>query len=104
MKARPGSVFPEPDCITYWYADCMAQLVARLDDQLLADVDGLVTDGVVANRSEAVRLGLEKLVDEHHRRQIGAAIVSGYRGQPQTDNELAGLDEATRALINEEPW
>jgi len=43
----------------------MAQLVARLDDSLMAEVDVLVADGVVANRSEAVRLGLERLVDQH---------------------------------------
>ena len=82
----------------------MAQLVTRLDDQLLAEVDGLVADGVVANRSEAVRLGLERLVDQHQRQRVGAAIVDAYRRQPQTEDELAGLDEATRALVNEEPW
>lgn len=82
----------------------MAQLVARLDDRLMAEVDELVADGVVANRSEAVRLGLERLVDQHQRQRVGAAIVDAYRRQPQTDAELAGLDEATRALVNEEPW
>ena len=80
------------------------QLVTRLDDRLLAEVDGLVADGVVTNRSEAVRLGLERLVDQHHRRKVGAEIVDAYRRRPQTDDELAGLDEATRALVNEEPW
>jgi Arc/MetJ-type ribon-helix-helix transcriptional regulator len=82
----------------------MAQLVARLDEQLMAEVDGLVADGVVANRSEAVRLGLERLVDQHQRQRVGAEIVAAYRRQPQTEDELAGLDEATRALVNEEPW
>jgi Arc/MetJ-type ribon-helix-helix transcriptional regulator len=82
----------------------MAQLVTRLDEQLMAEVDALVADGVVASRSEAVRLGLERLVDQHRRQRVGAAIVEAYRRQPQTDDELAGLDEATRALINEEPW
>jgi len=82
----------------------MAQLVARLDDRLMAEVDALVADGVVTNRSEAVRLGLERLVDEHRRRRVGEEIVGAYRRQPQTDEELAGLDEATRALIHEEPW
>jgi Arc/MetJ-type ribon-helix-helix transcriptional regulator len=82
----------------------MAQLVTRLDDRLVADVDGLVADGVVPNRSEAVRLGLERLVDEHRRRRIGAQIVEAYRRQPQTEDELAGLDAATRALVAEEPW
>ncbi len=82
----------------------MAQVVTRLDDKLVADLDGLVADGVVTNRSEAVRLGLERLVDEHRRRQIGAEIVDAYRRRPQTEEELAGLDRATRALIEEEPW
>jgi Arc/MetJ-type ribon-helix-helix transcriptional regulator len=63
----------------------MAQLVARLDDGLMAEVDRLVADGVVANRSEAVRLGLERLVDQKQRQRVGAAIVDGYRRQPQTD-------------------
>lgn len=51
-----------------------------------------------------MRLGLERLVDERRRRQVGMAIVAAYRRRPQTDDELAGLDEATRALVNEEPW
>jgi Arc/MetJ-type ribon-helix-helix transcriptional regulator len=82
----------------------MAQLVARLEDRLMAEVDALVKDGAVASRSEAVRLGLERLVDEHRRRRVGEEIVAAYRRQPQTDEELAGLDDATRALIHEEPW
>jgi Arc/MetJ-type ribon-helix-helix transcriptional regulator len=82
----------------------MAQFVTRLDDRLVEQVDALVADGVVATRSEAVRLGLERLVDEHNRRQVGARIVEGYRRQPQTEEELRGLDDATRALIEEEPW
>ncbi|MHB1447012.1 MAG: ribbon-helix-helix domain-containing protein [Acidimicrobiales bacterium] len=82
----------------------MAQLVTRVDDRLLADVDQLVTEGVVSTRSDAVRLGLEALVERHRREQAGRAIVDGYRRQPQSDEELAGLEEATRSLIEEEPW
>ncbi|MDQ3573749.1 MAG: ribbon-helix-helix domain-containing protein [Actinomycetota bacterium] len=82
----------------------MAQFVTRLDDGLAEEVDALVSAGVVANRSAAVRIGLERLVEQHHRRQIGAEIAEGYRRQPQTDEELAGLDSATRALVEEEPW
>jgi len=82
----------------------MAQLVTRLDDQLAAEVDALIADGVAGNRSEAVRVALERLIEEHRRRRVGAEIVAAYRRQPQTEEELAGLDEATRALIAEEPW
>jgi metal-responsive CopG/Arc/MetJ family transcriptional regulator len=82
----------------------MAQLVTRLDDRLLAEVDQLVSEGVATTRSDAVRLGLEALIDRHRRQQTGEAIVGAYRQQPQVDEELAGLDDATRALVQEEPW
>lgn len=82
----------------------MAQLVTRVDDSLLAEVDALVDDGVAATRSDAVRLGLEALIERHRRQQTGKAIVEGYRRQPQQVGELAGLTESTRALIEEEPW
>ena len=104
LSSRRGRCARIALCITFWYANRMAQLVARLDDELMAEVDRLVADGVVANRSEAVRLGLERLVDQQQRQRVGAAIVDAYRRQPQTDAELAGLDEATRALVNDEPW
>jgi metal-responsive CopG/Arc/MetJ family transcriptional regulator len=82
----------------------MAQVVTRLDDGLAAELDNLIAEGVVSNRSEAVRLGLERLVEEHRRRQIGTRIVEAYQLRPQTEEELAGLEQATRALISEEPW
>ncbi len=82
----------------------MAQLVARVDDALVAQVDRLVADGIVASRSEAMRIGLEGLVEENRRKLVGARIVDGYRRLPQTEEELAGLDVATRALVEEEPW
>jgi len=82
----------------------MTQLVTRVDDKLLTAVDALVKEGVVSTRSEAVRLGLEGLVERYRRQQTGRAIVEGYARQPQTEDELAGLDKATRALIEEEPW
>jgi len=82
----------------------MAQFVTRLDDRLVQEVDAMVADGAVANRSEAVRLGLERLINQHRRYQIGEEIAQGYRRQPQTDEELAGLDQATRSMVEEEPW
>jgi Arc/MetJ-type ribon-helix-helix transcriptional regulator len=82
----------------------MAQVVTRLNDELVADLDGLVAEGFVASRSEAVRMALEKLVDERRRQRIGAEIVAGYERCPETEEELAGLDRKTRALVAEEPW
>jgi Arc/MetJ-type ribon-helix-helix transcriptional regulator len=82
----------------------MAQMVARLDDDLCRAVDDLVASGVVASRSEAIRIGLERLIDDHRRRRIGAAIVQGYVEVPQADSEVGWADEATIGMIADEPW
>ena len=82
----------------------MTQIVTRVDQTLATQVDQLVADGVIPSRSEAVRLGLEWLVDKHLRERIGISIVKSYRRLPQSEEELAGLEEATKALIEEEPW
>ncbi|MCP3937705.1 MAG: ribbon-helix-helix protein, CopG family [Actinomycetia bacterium] len=82
----------------------MAQLVTRVEDDLAAAVDELVEAGVVASRSEAVRLGLERLVDRCRRDEIGARIVRGYRECPQSDADIAWADESSVRMIAEEPW
>ena len=82
----------------------MAQLVTRIPDALAQAIDRLVEEGVVTSRSEAVRLGLERLVDRERRRRIGQEIVDGYTRVPQTEDELLWADEDTRRMIEEEPW
>jgi Arc/MetJ-type ribon-helix-helix transcriptional regulator len=82
----------------------MAQLVTRIKENLAAQVDRLVERGVVGSRSDAVRQGLELLVDRHRRDCIAAAILSGYESHPQTEEEVAWADAATRRMIAEEPW
>lgn len=82
----------------------MMQVVTRLNDQLVADLDSLVASGDFASRSEGVRVALERLVDEQRRRRIGAEIVAGYERCPETDEEIAHAERLTRASIAEEPW
>ena len=82
----------------------MTQLVTRIDDELAAAIDELVTAGVVASRSDAVRLGLQRLLDHHRRSRLGACIVAGYRATPQTEQEVGWADGATVRMISEEPW
>ena len=84
--------------------NAMPQLVTRLDAGLLDSVDRLVADGVVTSRSDAVRLGLEQLVEATRRARIAAAIVEGYQRTPQTVDELRRADEGLRALLAEESW
>lgn len=82
----------------------MAQLVTRVDDDLAAAVDRLVDAGMFASRSEAVRLGLERLVDRCRRDEIGASIARGYRERPQGESEVGWADESSVRMIAEEPW
>ena len=70
----------------------MAQLVTRVDDRLAAAVDELVAAGIVASRSEAVRLGLERLIDRC--RRIRRSFLTQRVGELQPEE----ADEICRAL------
>lgn len=80
------------------------QLVTRVPDDVAEAVDGLVQAGVFGSRSDAVRAGLEVVVERERRAAVGRAIVDGYRRIPQDDDDLAWPDAATAAMIAEEPW
>lgn len=82
----------------------MPQLVTRVDATLVDAIDELVEAGVVDSRSDAVRVGLESLIDRHRRHQVGVEIVAGYVVHPQTDEEIGWSDQATEAMIAEEAW
>jgi len=80
------------------------QLVTRVPDSIAEAVDHLVEQGVFSSRSDAVRAGLEAVVDRERRDAIGRAIVEGYRRIPQDADDLAWPDAASSAMIAEEPW
>lgn len=82
----------------------MTQLVARVDHEFIEAIDELIADGVVSSRSEAVRQGLQILIDQSRRRRTADAIVRGYQSKPQTEDEWGWADEATVRMIGEEPW
>jgi Arc/MetJ-type ribon-helix-helix transcriptional regulator len=90
--------------MTRRYAATVTQVVARLDDELIAAVDRLVKEGIFASRSDAIRRALHHTVDQQRRRRIGDAIVAGYRRIPETDEEIRWADAATIAMIEDEPW
>ncbi len=82
----------------------MTQLVTRVDDELVQQVDRLVENGTVTSRSDAVRRGLRALVDRERRRSVAVAIVEGYCRRPQVEDEAGWSEEMTRSMIAEEPW
>ena len=86
------------------YASRMPQLVTRVEPALIEAIDELIAAGAFETRSDVVRTAIERLVDRHRRDEIGRQIVEAYTRQPQTEEELAGVDEAAVAMIMEEPW
>lgn len=83
----------------------MTQLVTRVPDEIADAIDDLVRARVFASRSDAVRAGLEAVIERERRAAVGRQIVEGYRRIPQTDDDdLGWSDEATAAMIAEEPW
>lgn len=90
--------------IALCYAICMAQLVTRIDDDLAEHIDRLVADGIVESRSDAVRKGLQILIEQVRRARTADAIVAGYSRVPQTADEVAWADEATVRMIADESW
>lgn len=82
----------------------MTQLVSRIPDKLAIDIDRLVASGRFTSRSDVVRAALTSFVEQHARAGIAAMIVEGYRLHPQNDEESSWTDEATVAMIADEPW
>ena len=82
----------------------MTQLVARIDEDLVRSIDRLIAEGVVESRSDAVRKGLQALIESTRRRRTADEIIAGYTQQPQTENEVAWADQATVQMIADEPW
>ena len=82
----------------------MAQLITRVDNKLVAQVDAIVASGEARSRSDAVRRALEAMIDQRRRRLIGEAIAEGYRRMPETEEELRWADDNARSMIAEEPW
>ena len=82
----------------------MAQIVTRIDDELLTKVDLVISLENLQNRSEFVRQAVAELVDRRMRQHVGQRIVEGYRHTSQTESEVAGADAAALAMIGEEPW
>jgi Arc/MetJ-type ribon-helix-helix transcriptional regulator len=80
------------------------QIAVRLSEELLATVDELIAEGTVESRADAVRRGLEMVVDQAERVRIDRALIAGYRRLPPTADEEAAARAALRAAIEDEPW
>jgi len=77
------------------------QVPVRLTESDLAALDAAIARGTFANRSEALRAGLERVLHEERQRSIDEAYAAGYARHPQetwvADVGLAGLAAFDRA-------
>jgi Arc/MetJ-type ribon-helix-helix transcriptional regulator len=71
------------------------QVPVRLTETDVAALDAVVASGRFANRSEALRAGLERVLREARERELEAAYRRGYGEAPQeewvAEVGLAGL-------------
>jgi len=91
-------------CNAARYAQFMAQLVTRIDEDMADAIDALIASGEFASRSDVVREGVARLVDERRRQAIGDQIIAGYDRLPESPDELLRAEVAARAMIDDEPW
>jgi Arc/MetJ-type ribon-helix-helix transcriptional regulator len=77
------------------------QVPVRLTETDLAELDAAIARGRFANRSEALRAGLERVLYEERQLAIDEAYAAGYRNHPQEEwvgelglAGLAAFDEA----------
>jgi Arc/MetJ-type ribon-helix-helix transcriptional regulator len=61
------------------------QVPVRLTDSDLAALDAAIERGRFANRSEALRAGLEHVLREERNREIEGAYRRGYGAHPQEE-------------------
>jgi Arc/MetJ-type ribon-helix-helix transcriptional regulator len=80
------------------------QIAVKLPEELVNQVDGLVVQGVFANRSQAVRAGIEALVASERKREIDKQYREAYPRSPETKSELAEAARIGTQSIHEEPW
>jgi Arc/MetJ-type ribon-helix-helix transcriptional regulator len=71
------------------------QVPVRLTDSDLAALDAAIARGRFANRSDALRAGLDRILYEERQREIDETYAAGYAKHPQEewvgDLGLAGL-------------
>jgi len=80
------------------------QVPTRFADAELEALDELVAHGLAGSRSEAIRVAVARLVDEHRRERVGRTIAEAYTATPQTVEEDGQAMASAMAMTEAEPW
>lgn len=55
-------------------------------------------------RSQFFRNALEAALRQQHEREASERYVQGYLAQPETEAEVAAIHQASRVVLDSEPW
>jgi len=80
------------------------QIAVKLPDEMVADLDRLVSEGAFDSRSSAVRHGVAAMVAASRRDGVERQYAESYARLPETEAELRQATSLAVASINDEPW
>jgi len=80
------------------------QIAVKLPDMLAGELDRLVERGDFANRSQALREGLETILAARERERLRERYREALMRAPETPGELADASRLAVESIEEEPW
>ncbi|HXB63921.1 MAG TPA: ribbon-helix-helix protein, CopG family [Solirubrobacteraceae bacterium] len=80
------------------------QIAVKLPDTLAGELDRLVERGEFANRSQALREGLETILAAREHEQLRERYRQALMRMPETPGELADASRLAIESIEEEPW
>ncbi len=80
------------------------QIAVKLPDALASELDSMVERGEFANRSQALREGLETILATRERERLHQRYREALAREPETSSELADAERLAIESIEEEPW
>ena len=77
--------------------------IAIMPQELLAAADRKRQDRG-ETRSEFFRHAVEALLRREQEQEAVQRYIQGYRAHPETDEEVAAIHQASRAVFEQAPW
>ena len=82
----------------------MTQLVTRMADNVIEQIDAFVSRGAATSRSDVVRRALTEFFEREEDRRVAEEYAEAYRLRPETPDERRRAQDEGRRLVEEEPW
>ena len=95
------------EAVQTWHqrlASARSQVRTRFNDEELAVLDRLVSQGVGTNRESVIRQAVCWYDDALRRHRVGKAIADHYLQHPQTEADHSQARANAIAMTEAEPW